>query len=174
MTCWNCGQLGHYSNNCMAPPNEQRMHMNHNVAGPLENECGFCHKKNIHLSFDCPNKWPPKADLPKKGGQYYLQNLSQVPGMVLGLIQEECHIKDVWVESIADCRAAASVVTWEFTYSVYKNEGASNLLSLNGFSGTHVSIHETYLAVKVSTFDTTFNQVFLVNFSRHQQSKLVA
>ncbi len=88
--------------------------------------------------------------------------------MAPGLIQEECDIEDVSIKAIADCRAAASVVTWEFAYSVYKGgeavwrEGASNLLSLHGFRGMHVHIYETYFAAKVKAFDTVFDQVFFI------------
>ncbi len=104
----------------------------------------------------------------KKGDQLCLQNPNQVLGMAPGLIQEECDIEDVSIKAIADCRAATSVVTREFAYSVYKGgeavwrEGASNLLSLHGFGGMHVHIYEMYFAAKVKPFDTIFDQVFFV------------
>ncbi len=66
---------------------------------------------------------PTAGPLPTQhmqGAHYCMQNPNQVPGMAPGLIQEECDIEGVHVKAIADCRAAASVVTQEFDYSVYK------------------------------------------------------
>ncbi len=80
--------------------------------------------------------------------------------MAPGLIQEECEIEDVTIKAIADCGAAASVVTREFTYSVYKTgeevwrEGASNLLSLHGFGGMCIQLYDTHFAAKVKAFDS--------------------
>ncbi len=88
--------------------------------------------------------------------------------MAPGLIQEQCGIEGVSIKAIADCGAAASVVTWEYAYSVYKTgeavwrEGASDLLSLHRFRGMKVQLYETYFAAKVKAFDTVFNQVFFI------------
>ncbi len=135
MTCWRCGQTGHYANHCTAlplydqrgPPASGQCKQN----GSVENECGFCHKKDVHLSIDCPNKpmpkeqlqqqpMPPQPTQQQQGAHYCLQNPNHVPGMAPGLIQEECEIEGVSNKAIADCRAATSVVTQEFAYSVYK------------------------------------------------------
>ncbi|MCP4547139.1 MAG: retroviral-like aspartic protease, partial [bacterium] len=97
-----------------------------------------------------------------------MQNPDSVPGMAPGLLHEQCNIEQVNVRAIADCGAAASVVTREFAYHVYQNgdaiwrEGASNLLSLHGFGGIQVPLCETYFAAQVSAFDTVFDQVFFV------------
>ncbi len=59
-------------------------------------------------------------------------------------------------------------MTREFAYTVYKTgeavwrEGASDLLSLHGFSGIKVQLCETYFAAKVKVFDMVFDQVFFV------------
>ncbi len=88
--------------------------------------------------------------------------------MAPGLIQEQCDIEGVSIKAIADCRAAASVVTREFAYSIYKTgeavwrEGASDLLSFHGFRGMKVQLYETYFAAKVKAFDTIFDQVFFI------------
>ncbi len=88
--------------------------------------------------------------------------------MAPGLIHEQCNIEGVNIRAFADCRAAASVVTQEFAYAIYKKgeavwrEGASNLLSLHGFGGIKVLLCETYFAAKVKAFDTVFDQVFFV------------
>ncbi len=88
--------------------------------------------------------------------------------MAPGLIREQCDVKGVSIRAIADCRAAASVVTQEFANSIYKTgravwrEGASDLLSLHGFGGMKVQLYETYFAAKVKAFDTVFDQVFFV------------
>ncbi len=37
-----------------------------------------------------------------------------------------------------------------------------NLLSLHGFRGMRINIHETYFAAKVKAFDTVFDLVFFV------------
>ncbi len=84
------------------------------------------------------------------------------------LIHEQCNIEGVNVRAIADCGAAASVVTQEFAYAIYKTgeavwrEGASDLLSLHGFGGIKVPLCETYFAAKVKAFDMVFDQVFFV------------
>ncbi len=97
---------------------------------------GFARKENVHLSIDCPNKpsprhqmhLPPSAPLLQQGQQQgnlgCLQNPDQVPGMAPGLIHEQCDIEGVNIRAIADCRAAASVVTREFAYAVYKTSEA--------------------------------------------------
>ncbi len=104
----------------------------------------------------------------QRGNLACLQNPGQVPGMALGLIHEQCNIEGVNVRAIADCSAAASVVTREFAYAIYKSgeavwrEGASDLLSLHGFGGIKVPLCEMYFAAKVKAFDTVFDQVFFV------------
>ncbi len=92
----------------------------------------FCHRENAHLSINCPNKPSPRDQMhpqpsapPLQNGQQQgnlgcLQNLDQVLGMAPGLIHEQCNIEGVNIRAIADCRAAASVVTREFAYAVYK------------------------------------------------------
>ncbi len=88
--------------------------------------------------------------------------------MAPGLIHEQCNVEGVNIRAIADCGAAASVVTREFAYAVYKTgeaiwqEGASDLLSLHGFGGLKVPLYETYFTAKVKAFDTVFDQVFFV------------
>ncbi|MCP4539893.1 MAG: hypothetical protein GY832_22365, partial [Chloroflexi bacterium] len=181
-TCWRCDRVGHYANQCYSPP--ALLQDAHGRNGAVENWCGFCHQ-TTHLSINCPTKPTPQQQMrqppnapaaavvagppgPQQGNLECLQNPGQVPGMAPGLIHEQCNIEGVNVRAIADSGAAASVVTREFAYSVYKQgdatwrEGASNLLSLHGFGGIRVPLCETYFAAQVRAFDTVFDQVFFV------------
>ncbi len=83
------GQFGHYSKTCMYLMNIQRgaaLSANNKPNGSVENECRFCHEKNLHLSINCPDKPMLQEQMQKKGNHCYLQNPNQVPGMTPGLI----------------------------------------------------------------------------------------
>ncbi|MCP4544097.1 MAG: hypothetical protein GY832_43860, partial [Chloroflexi bacterium] len=59
-TCYRCGQLGHYANQCTNPRNSFQGGPSRNEA--VENRCGICHQ-NMHLSINCPNQPPPQQQL---------------------------------------------------------------------------------------------------------------